>query len=279
MNAKFLGIECPFEKADYVVIPIAYEATTSCFVGTYYAPLRILESSHQLEDYIPELELNAGDLEIHTIPIFHPSSLVPEEAVDHISERVKEVINWKKNPVIIGGEHTITLGALKAFGEETKVIFVDAHLDFHNQFHNEKICHATVGKRIAEKYRMAQIGGRAYEIVEAEELSKGDVIFLPLKSFFDSNEKIVDEFFRSPVYLSVDLDILSPDEGISVGNPVPNGWSVNELLYLINFFILNCDVIGIDFCEYTPTTKTGDILISKIIQQTIAFMEIKKCKK
>jgi len=274
MKFNFLGIECSYDDAEYVIVPVAYEVTTSCFPGTYYAPLRILEASQEVEDYLPELEFNTGEIKIHTLPVFHPPSLLTEEAIKHISNKVKEVIDAKKIPIIIGGEHTITLGALKPCNEETKVIFVDAHLDFYDQFKGEKICHATVGKRIAERYRMIHIGGRTYEIIEGEEFSKGDVIFLPMKSFFDSNDKLFDWFSKQDVYLSIDLDILSPQEGVAVGNPVPEGWTINELLHLINFFALNSCIIGIDFCEYRPASKTGDILVSKIIQKTLAFIKM-----
>jgi len=274
MKFNFLGIQCNFEEAEYVVVPISYEATTSCFGGTHYAPWRILEASQEIEDYLPELDLNTGGIKIHTLPVFHPPSLVPEEAIEHISEKISEIVNAKKIPIIIGGEHTIAWGCLKSFDEDTKVVFVDAHLDFYDQFRGEKICHATVGKRIAERHRMVHIGGRTYETVEGEELSKHDVIFLPMKSFFDSHDKFFDWISKGSVYLSIDFDILSPQEGIMVGNPVPEGWTINELLHLINFFVLNSRVTGIDFCEYRPATKTGDILASKVIQKTLAFMEI-----
>jgi agmatinase len=279
MKFNFLGIECPYEDAEFIIIPIAYEVTTSCFAGTYHAPYKVLEASQEIEDYLPSLDLNTGEIRIHTLPIFSPPSLVPEEAIEHISKKIREVINTEKIPIIIGGEHTITWGCLKCFDEETKVVFVDAHLDFYDQFKGEKICHATVGKRIAERHRMVQIGGRTYEIIEGEELSKHDVIFLPVKSFFDSHDKLIDWISRGSVYLSIDFDILSPQEGISVGNPVPEGWAMDELLNLINFFILNSHIIGIDFCEYRPVSKTGDILVSNIIQKTLAFMEIKKLVK
>jgi agmatinase len=274
MKHNFLGIECNLEDAEYLIVPIPYEVTTTCFGGTYYAPWRILEASKEIEDYLPELDLNTGEIKIHTLSFFHPPSLIPEEAIEHISQKIKEIVNKKKIPIIIGGEHTITWGCLKAFDEDTKVVFVDAHLDFYDRFHGEKICHATVGKRIAERHRIVHIGGRAYETVEGEELSKHDVIFLPMKSFFESQDKLIDWISRGPVYLSIDFDILSPQEGISVGNPVPEGWTINELLHLINFLILNSHIAGIDFCEYRPSSKTGDILVSKIIQKTLAFMEI-----
>ncbi len=279
MKKNLLGIECPVEKAEYVVVPISYEATTSCFAGTYYAPLKILEASQELEDYLPELELNTGEIRIHTLPIFYPPSLVPEVAIESISKKIKEVVNLKKIPVIIGGEHTLTIGVLKAFEEDIKVIVVDAHLDFYDEFKCEKICHATVGKRIAEKYRMTHIGARAYELIEGENLANYDVLFVPQRFFFDSNDRILDEVSRGNIYISVDLDILSPEQGISVGNPVPEGWSLNDLLQLLNFFALHSHVVGIDFCEYRPASKTGDMIVSKIIQKTIAFMEIGKFAK
>lgn len=274
---NFLDINYPFESADYVLLPVPYEVTTSRFAGTYNAPLRIIENSEELDDYIPEFEFDVKTIKIHTLPPLHPPSLIPAEAIGFIAEKVKKILDERKTPIIIGGEHTITLGVSEALPEDVRFVIIDAHLDFYHSFKGEKLCHATVGKRVSERHRILHIGARTYETSEMEDFMKGDFLLLPFKSFFtEAGERPLEECSRGKIYISVDLDVLSPSEGIPVGNPVGGeGFTVKELLSVLHSFILNCPVVGIDFCEYRPLpSRSADIIVSRIIQHALAFMEM-----
>ncbi len=204
-----------------------------------------------------------------------------EPAVENIRRVVEEIKALGKLPVMLGGEHTITLGALRALHPEAVVVF-DAHLDLRDTLFEERLCHATYLRRAHEEqgFRLVIVAARALsaeEIEYAEEKGVTVVTAQDVKRFGvepvlgmirDSLEGV------ESVYLSVDMDAVDPAEAPAVGNPSPEGIGVTQLLDLIAG-VVDKRLVGFDLNEVSPSYDSGltAIQAAYIVLETLYMAE------
>jgi len=267
---NFLGLDHQtYEVARVIVLPVPYNSTTYWKSGTKEGPQAIIEASRHIELYDLETKKDASKQGIFTLPFLEPSKNSPEETIARIKQVVDKILTDGKFPLMLGGEHSITLGAVQSFRErfsEFSVLQIDAHSDLRDEFEGTKYHHASVMKRIKDLGTpITQVGIRS--VSEGEEF--GNVFFAP--------DLPVDEIIstlKENVYLTFDLDALDPSIMPSTGTPEPGGLGWYEILDLIEKVAKEKNIVGVDVVELAPIPGFGapDFLAAKLVYKIISYI-------
>ena len=280
MKLTFLGLP-DHPQAKVALIPAPLEITTSWQKGTKEAPTEILKVSPNLEFFDEETEIEPQEvLGFFTYPV-PELPLDINMALEEISERIRETLVKKRFPVIIGGEHTVTLGSiktLKEFYEDLKVLHLDAHLDLRDEYLGCKISHATVIRRIYEMgIPVLSIGVRTLCKEEYEFIKKVNFPLLWMKDLKENRNKslkVIEDFIKEGnIYLSLDMDVFDPSFAPGVGTPEPGGMSWYEFLQILKL-VVRYNLVGMDVVEVKPSlgNTITEYLAAKIIFKISSYL-------
>ena len=257
----FLGCDKPYEQADTVIFGAPFDSTTSFRPGTRFASRSMRMDSYALETYSPYLEADIedklicddGDLEL----CFGDT----QTALLAIEQKAAQILADGKRPVMIGGEHLVTLGAIRAAAAkytDLHVIHFDAHADLRDEYLGVKLSHATVMRRaydILGDGRIFQFGIRSGT---REEFSFGEA-HTGLHCFgFSGLESVIKRLAGKPVYFTLDLDVLDPSVFPGTGTPEPGGVSFCQLLDAV-YNVCNLNIVGCDLTELCPVYDQSGI--------------------
>ncbi len=267
---KFLGKEAQdFENSQFVVIPVPYS-----FDGQN-VPREIIKASYELESFDVELKSEPYKKGIFTMDEIDVDFDSPEKTMEKIKNAVKSVVAQGKISILLGGDHTITLGAIQAFPEDIVIISFDAHADLRDEFEGGKINYACVMRRIFEINRnLIEIGVRSLSKEEFEFIAANKVDVY-LKDEIDKNgikkivRKIVKRIKGKKVYLSIDLDCFDPSIA-KTKFPEPNGLSWTQMLFILEEIAKNSKIVGFDIVEGTTEWATC-FLAAKIIYKLVGL--------
>ena len=265
-------------NAKFHILPVPLEKTVSFGTGTSKGPEAILAASNELERYTGKSEpcLNG----IYTYPIIDCDKPI-DQVIDNIKIITKEISGNNKIAITIGGEHSITYGAVNGVFEglnllnknEIGIIQIDAHADLRKDYQNQMYSHASVMYLLSkEKYKIAQFGVRSISLEEVENRSKFDITYFDAETLHLNKEVKLPADFPKKVYISFDVDGLDPSIMPATGTPVPGGISYYESLNLIKKMIKGREVIGFDMVELSPIKDfeaynfTAATLIYKIME-------------
>jgi len=285
----FSGFQKPFEKADYIILGVPFDVTSTYRTGARFAPNAIRQASLNLETYSFRTGLDVEDLNLHDLGDLHISTDT-EKTLERIALVIKDVIEAGKTPVTIGGEHTITFGVMKGLGRkasETALVSFDAHLDLRDEFMGLKLSHTTFMRRINEEVKPAKIMEVGTRAVCKEELAyakKAGIEFFTTQQIRNDGSQSVIKELREKlakhknVYLSIDMDVLDPAYAPAVQNPEPEGLEMHTLLDILCSV---CDrrLVGFDVVEVAPNYDQG---ISAVQAAKVAFevlCQIEKARK
>jgi agmatinase len=265
------------------IIGVPFDSTSSYRAGTRTAPTMIREGSFSLESYnitYKKSIKNRYFYDLGNIDVVYGNF---KETSNIIKNTIEELSAVNLKPLLLGGEHTITLPALRALSkehniEEITVIDFDAHMDMANDVQFEKFTHATVMRRIHElnPKKIIQIGVRSaseeeYEFIKSQE---NITIFEPWKNMHNlSSFKKIIESIEGPIYLSIDCDGFDPSVIPKVGNPFPNGFSMDFFEKVLPD-ICKKECIGFDIVELA-TNIIGDsssVTASKIVYDFLTLV-------
>ena len=281
----FSGMQKTFEEAKYVVVGVPFDATSSYRTGARFGPNAIRQASLNIETYSFRSGVDVEDLAIYDAGDLHVS---PDTAktVDMTKLVVEDIVAAGKVPVVLGGEHTITLGIAKAFGEKaakTAVVSFDAHLDLRSEFLGSSLSHTTFMQLINEEVKPAKIVEVGTRSVCSEELAyakKAGIEFFTSQQIIKDGSEHVAELLKANLscydnlYLTVDMDVLDPAFVPAVQNPEPEGINTTQLLDLV---LAQCGkrVIGFDLSEVAPIYDQGvsAIVAAKIIFEVLCQLE------
>ena len=272
-----------FEESTFIVLPIPYDLTSTYQSGSRRGPNAILEASCQMELYDEELCKETYLAGIYTLPLLESDARGPAEMANAVRRAVADILSSDKIPVIIGGEHSISFGAVQAFKEKypgISVFQLDAHADLRNYYQCSPYGHASVGRRLSEICPVVQAGVRSMSAEEAAFLKEGKV-----KSFSadfilaerNSWEKIC-ETLSGDVYVTIDIDVLDPSVMPSTGTPEPGGICWKEILSLMREVSKRCRVRGFDVVELSPIPGivAPDFLTAKLIYRIMGYLSESK---
>ena len=267
----FLNKPVSSAGVDYILFGAPLDKTSSNRKGTRFGPRAIRKESKYLDTYSQRTGLDWDDIKLADIGDLDCST------VDSCLGDIEEVIkSHQATPVILGGEHLVTLGALRALKPDLVMVY-DAHLDLRNELFGEKMSHATYLRRGYEElgYKAIVLGARALSGEEVEYVnSNNDILYITSLDIHQNNnavnqvKKAIEN--ASSVYLSIDLDVLDPSHAPAVGNPHPEGLSTTQLLNLISM-TMSEKIVGFDLNEIYPHYDTGNTatIAAYIILETL----------
>ena len=255
----FLGSEIDQAEptqAMFHVLPVPYEKTVSYGGGTNLGPSAILQASWQLEKW--DGRSSPCDLGIHTCdPV--DCSVSPEQVIDNIAKATEAIVRAGGMPVVLGGEHTVTLGVikgLKAAGiDDFGVVQIDAHCDLRHAYEDDLLSHASVMKRLVDMdIPLYQLGIRAYCEEEMQVREQFGVYYQDADELVPNNinEITLPADFPEKVFFTVDIDGLDPSVFPSTGTPVPGGLGWYQTLSLFESVARQRQLIGFDVMEFAP---------------------------
>jgi len=267
-----------------VVIGAPYDRTSTYRSGSRFAPSAIREASANIETYSMRTGIDVEDLEICDAGDVN----VTDDASETV-ERIRLVIHQIKSdgkiPVMLGGEHTVSLGAVRAI-TDIDVVSFDAHMDLRSEYNGNSFSHASVMRRISEHVgsdRIVQVGTRAVCKEELEFSRANRVSNIPAMDLHGNAvensihvlRKILDG--RRDLYVTVDMDVLDPAYAPAVGNPEADGLCPNILLSLLHE-VCTRNVIAIDLTEVTPHYDTGVTAVqaAKILFESLCYIEARR---
>ena len=274
----FGGFDEPYERANVVFLGVPLDVTSSYRSGYRFAPARIREASANLETYLTSAGLDVferlnisdlGDL------VVTPTDL--KATGERISQAVQRIHKDGKIPVLLGGEHTLTYFAPQPF-EDLFVVQLDAHRDLRDEYLGDKLCHATVMRRVLDHLppeRLLQVGIRSCSKEEAEFAREAKILTYSSEQLIDDAPRIITEVRKlvgkARVYLTIDLDILDPAFAPGVATPEPGGPSTVEILRLVREFG-KLNIWAFDVVELVPPHDDGTtaFVAAKIIYELLA---------
>jgi agmatinase len=273
----FLGYQYPLEKAKAVVAQVPYDSTTSYKPGTREGPHAIITASRHLETYDIELGAEVAEkIGIHTLDEMEPCVDSPKETVNRVEDLIEEIISKKKFPVMFGGEHTISIGAVRALKrkyQNLSILQIDAHADLRDKFEGSMYSHACVMRRIREEVDKAvQVGIRSASSKEMDFIEKEGI---------ENSVQWGDSIDRSSalreltenVYITIDLDGFDPSIMPAVGTPEPGGLNWPEVMNLLHSVCERKNVVGFDIVELSPIpgSNSSEFLAAKLAYKTLGY--------
>lgn len=250
----FIGCEAEYEQADIVLFGAPFDSTTSFRPGTRFAAKAIRGDSFGIETYSPYQDKDLTDSAIFDAGDLDLGFGDPAPVLREIEDFTARVLADGKLPVMIGGEHLVSLGTMRAVAErypDVHILHFDAHADLREDYLGEKLSHATVMRRIWELVgdgRIHQFGIRSGE--REEFVWAKDHVFTQ-KFNLNGLDETLAALQSKPVYLSIDLDVLDPSAFPGTGTPEAGGVTFAELLNAV-LAMDSLNIIGCDMNELCP---------------------------
>jgi len=276
MNFGGAEVIYDYSGSDIIIIPVPYDATSTWMRGAEKGPDAIMEASVNLEFYDIETLSSVHKRGIHTIPPVAVGNS-PEELVNEVYNKTDEILSDGKFPVIIGGNHTVSIGSVKAISDhydDLTVLQLDAHADMRQAYEGSPLNHACAMARITEMVPAVQLGIRS---MSEDELPfvREDRIFYSHDLFHDKTlyKKALD-LLTGNVYITIDLDVFDPSLMPSTGTPEPGGPAYYELMHFLKIVAGERNVVGFDVVEMcpSPVNKTPDFVAAKVIYQLLSYV-------
>lgn len=263
------------EKAGIVIIPVAYDGTSTWIKGADKGPDAIIDASANLELYDIET-----DSEVYKKGIFTENAIEGDistnEMVNAVSDSVMYYLEKDKFTIVIGGEHSVTIGAVKAHAEKfdnLTILQLDAHTDLRDEYNGSKYNHACVMARAKETCPIVQVGIRSMEASEKKSIDPSGIFYA--EDIYDNTDwikKVIPKLSEN-VYITIDLDVFDPSIMPSTGTPEPGGLFWYDVLTLLKTVAKKRNIVGFDVVELCPDdrNKAPDFLAAKLIYKLLSY--------
>jgi agmatinase len=279
---NYAGIPDVFAKIEtssIVLIPVPYDGTSTWQKGSEKGPQAFLEASENMELYDIET-----DSEVYKEGVFLAPSVLedtsPKSMVDEVYKVTKTYLLRKKFVTLIGGEHSISIGSIKAFNEsyqDLTVLQLDAHADLRKEYNGSSCNHACAMYEANKNTNLIQVGIRSMDKSEKLVMDKERVFFA---HELDQDDYWMDnaiELMTNDVFITIDLDAFDPSILPSTGTPEPGGLWWNDTLHFLKRVFDEKNVVGFDIVELcpNPNDKSSDFLAAKLYYKMLSFKFIK----
>lgn len=270
------------ENSRYVLLPIAYDGTSTFVKGADKGPQAILDASDSLELYDIQYGMDASVAGIYTDQHDYDFS-TPDAMVQSVYQRVKHYLGTGKTIGLLGGEHSVSVGSIQAMSEihpNMTVLQIDAHADLRDDYHESIYNHACVMRRAQDYARVVQVGIRNVCSEEMHNLVPENVFYA---HHIYNNEDWMEpalERLTDNVYITFDLDGLDPSILPATGTPLPGGLQWYPTLKFLEKVIRAKNVVGFDVVELCPEpdNKVSDVLAATLVYKIITLLEMKRSK-
>jgi agmatinase len=280
-ETTFFGFETSYDDAGIVLYGAPFDSTTSYRPGTRFASAAMRNESYGLETYSPYQDADLADCAVFdggdlTLCIGDASLALRE-----IERAAGTILADNKLPLLLGGEHLCTLGAVRAAVQkypDIHILHFDAHADFREDYLGAKLSHATVMRRCHELIgdgRIFQFGIRSGE---REEFRFAKAHASTQRFNLNGLTDTLDMLRAKPVYLTVDLDVLDPSVFPGTGTPEPGGIGYLELQQAVCMIAERCDIVGCDLVELSPPldmSGVSTIVACKLLRELLLKLSMK----
>ncbi len=270
-----------FDGSRFAILPIPYDSTSSYGTGSRRGPAAIIEASRHMELYDHDLDDLPARFGIHTVAELEPDARGPAEMAGRIEAAVARLIGAGKTVVSLGGDHSVTYGAVRAHAAKypsLSVLQLDAHADLRDEYQGTKYSHACTMRRVMETVgRVSQVGIRSLSAGEAAFIrSEGRRVHLA-SDWTGAEEQVgqvLNELGAGPVYVTCDLDVFDPAFLPATGTPEPGGLSWWHILRLLKALSDQRTIVGFDVVELIPMpgTVAPDFLAAKLTYKLIGLI-------
>lgn len=263
------------KKAKIAILPVPYDGTSTYGKGADKGPAALLTASYQLENYDIETKSEVYKHGIYVEkPVTEKSS--PEKMVAAVEKKVSETIGRNKFCVMLGGEHSITPGAVHAHAKKYKdltVLQLDAHTDMRDEYHGSKWNHACAMARVKE-FKPVQVGIRSLDIGEIKNIRMDRVFFA--KDIHDNDrwmDKAISKLSKN-VYVTIDLDVFDPAFMPSTGTPEPGGLDWYRITRFLKKVAAKWNIVGFDVVELLPRKEAPapEYLAAKLVYTLLSYI-------
>ena len=279
---SFIGADADYEDADVVLFGAPYDSTTSFRPGTRFGPAAMRSESFGIETYSPYLDRDLEDVRVHDAGDLELPFGAPNRALDMIEEKSASILADGKVPFLLGGEHLVTLGSVRAAAKrfpDLRILHFDAHADLREDYLGVTLSHACVIRRCHELLgdgRIWQFGIRSGTREEFAFMNAGHVVTEP---FTLKTLPQVSFPKGTPVYLTVDMDVLDPSEFPGTGTQEAGGVRFVELLTALRDVLARFRVVALDNVELSPPidpTGRSTALACKLLREELLLITKKE---
>ena len=268
----FADADAEYSSADYVLFGVPFDGTTSFKAGCRDAPLAIRQVSYNIETYLPFYDLGMTDVSVHDMGDMYVECL-PDLMVEQVADAVSDLMKDEKVPIMMGGEHSVTIGAVQTLKPKWYVV-CDAHLDMQDEYRGSPFNHDCVTARVSEAVENIVIIGARSGCREEFEFARenyhlytaDDVEERGIRSVLDEVSELIGD---DSLYLSIDADAIDCCMTPGLGTPEPFGLSPKDVRAVIRR--LSKNAVGFDYVEVLPNDEGQTAMVAAhMIREFIA---------
>lgn len=261
------------DEAKVVLIPVPYDGTSTWQKGADKGPDAFLNASENMELYDIETQSEVYKKGIYLAPPVTENSS-PEKMVEAVYKTTKNYIKQEKFVTLFGGEHSVSIGSIRAFNEsfeDLTVVQLDAHADLRPEYEGSKCNHACALHEASKNTNLIQIGIRSMDISEKEHMDENQVYFAH-DLYEDWQDDAIGQMTPN-VFITIDLDAFDPSIMPSTGTPEPGGLFWYETLEFLKMMFKKKNVVGFDIVELCPNEKekSSDFLAAKLYYKMLSY--------
>ena len=279
MNSKtYAGIPAEYSKLEtskVVLIPVPYDGTSTWQKGADKGPAAFLAASENMELYDIETNSEAYKNGVYLADAITEASS-PEAMVEAVYRQTKNYITRNKFVTLIGGEHSVSIGSIRAFNEgfeDLTVVQIDAHADLRKEYEGSECNHACAVHEASKNTNLIQVGIRSMDVSELKWMNKDQTFFAhEIREEEYWSDAAVD-LMTENVFITIDLDCFDPSILPSTGTPEPGGLLWYDAINIIKEASKICNFVGADVVELAPvkTLHSCDFLAAKLCYKILSF--------
>jgi agmatinase len=267
-----------YSRSRFVVVPVGYEETATYLKGTRRGPAAVLRASEQVETYDPVLRRETVEDGIHCLRPIYPR-ISPERLAGQLEKVTANILRDGKTPALIGGEHSISLGPIRAVREKYPhlgVLHLDAHGDLRDEYEGTAYGHGCIMRRVLEICPVTQVGVRSLSREEADLIEENPRI----RTYFahQGHPRGLLSHLPRVVYLSIDMDVFDPSLVPGVGTPEPGGLRWEEVVDLVAAVTRRRPVVAFDVVETRPIpgSVVSEFVAARLIYRIMGHIAVGK---
>jgi len=276
----FADAEASYDAASYILFGVPFEKTSSFRHGADRAPVEIRQASWNFERYDLRTGVNFEDIPVHDYGDLEVKNLTSKQVFDTVKTFTAKMLAAQKIPIAIGGDHSITPGIVAAFPRDIAVLSLDAHMDFRQEYKNDRYNHACVIRRITDHLPIQNIAVIGLRSAEKEEYDQAQTLGLFFRDAFTINthglKTIIQQTKKhlsgKKIYLTLDIDVVDPAYAPGTSTPEPCGLTPMQVIEIIEAFAPQ--LIGGDLVEVCPPYDQGQtaVLAAKFIKTYLSVI-------
>lgn len=268
-----------YEKAEIAILPVPYDGTSTWIKGSDKGPEAIIEASGTLEMFDIPTGSDVSKKGIFTAEAVTENK-TPEDMAKAVEKSVTKLLKRSKFPVILGGEHSVSIGSFNAFASQYNqltILQLDAHADLRPSYEGSEYNHACAMYKARKVAPILQVGIRSMCEEERKYAAYGRIFY---RQTIREKPNWIDDLSRmltKNIYLTIDLDVLDPSIMPSTGTPEPDGLLYNDVIELVKAVSKKSNIVGFDVVELCPNSinKAPDFLAAKLIYQILSIIKNK----